>query len=409
VSASAKPSFVDDDDPFEQQAIGVGGADRTSPYPVFARLRAEGPVHAGLPEMGVPPAAEGESPLFTVYSYEAVSALLADSETFSSSAYGDVIGVVIGRTLLEMDEPDHRAYRLTLQQAFSRTSMKRWEEETVRPLISDAVDALIDAGSAELVRELCLPYPLRVIGSILGLPPEDHEQFHRLAIEMIALSVDFDRAGRAADALREYFAGILELRRADPRDDMISVLASAETDGLRLSDDDIFAFLRLLLPAGAETAYRSSSSLLYALLSDTEQLQALRDDRSLIPRAVDETIRWEPPLLYVPRTATKTVEVFGTTVPAGATVTCNLGAANRDPERFQNPDCFEARRSDGGHLGFGFGAHTCLGMHLARMETAALIDTMLDRLPGLRLDPDAEAPNMTGTIMRSADRLDVVW
>jgi cytochrome P450 len=398
-----------DDDPFEQQWIEVGGADRTSPYPVFAQLRAEAPVHAGMPEMGVPPPPAGAPPLFTVYSYDAVSAVLADNDTFSSSIYGEVIGIVIGRSLLEMDEPDHRAYRRILQQAFSRTAMKRWEDETVRPLISQAVDTLIDARRAELVGDLCLPYPLRVIGSILGLPPTDYQRFHRLAIEMIALSVDFDRAARAAAALRGFFAGILELRRADPRDDMISVLAHAETDGARLSDDDIFAFLRLLLPAGAETAYRSSSSLLYALLTDPEQLEALREDRSLIPRAVDETIRWEPPLLYVPRTARQTVDLSGTQVPEGATVTCNLGAANHDPLRFHEPDRFDLRRDDGGHVGFGFGAHTCLGMHLARMETGALIDILLERLPGLRLDPHAAAPYMAGTLMRSAPRLDVVW
>jgi cytochrome P450 len=400
--------FVEDD-PFEQQWLEVGGGHRESPYPVFSRLRARAPVHAGLPEMGVPPAENGQRPLFTVYSYDAVSAVLADNDTFSSSAYGEVIGVVIGRSLLEMDEPDHRAYRRILQQAFSRTAMKRWEEETVRPLISEAVDALIDSGRAEFVRDLCLPYPLRVIGAILGLPAEDHQRFHRLAVEMIALSVDFDRAARAATALRDYFAEILEQRRADPRDDMISVLAHAETDGQRLSDDDIFAFLRLLLPAGAETAYRASSSLLYALLKETEQLEAVRADRSLIPRAVDETIRWEPPLLYVPRTPMDTVDVFGTRVPEGATVTCNLGAANRDPARFKNADLFDVRREDGGHVGFGFGAHTCLGMHLARMETSALIDILLDRLPGLRLDPDAEEPHVAGTLMRSAHRLDVLW
>ena len=186
---------------------------------------------------------------------------------------------------------------------------------------------------------------------------------------------------------------------------MISVLACAEHDGHQLTDEDIYAFVRLLLPAGAETTYRSSSNLLFGLLSHPDQLEAVRADRSLLPQAIEEGIRWEPPLLIIMRTATQDIDVCGVPIPAGAMVICNLGSANHDHARWERAEEFDIFRPNLPHIGFASGPHTCLGMHLARMETRVAMEAILDRLPGLRFDPDAPAPYISGLTFRAPPAL----
>src|SRR5579859_1339676 len=176
------------------------------------------------------------------------------------------------------------------------------------------------------------------------------------------------RAVAASRELRGYFGEIIADRRRHTRDDLVSQLVAAEVDGRRLSDDEIYPFLLLLLPAGAETTYRSSSNLLFGLLSDPEQLETVRADRGLVPQAIEEALRWESPLLTVARLATADVELGGVHVPAGSFVAVSLGAANRDPGRCDSPELFDVMREDGPGLSFGTGIHKCLGMHLARME-----------------------------------------
>jgi cytochrome P450 len=171
----------------------------------------------------------------------------------------------------------------------------------------------------------------------------------------------------------------------------------------------IYSFLRLLLPAGAETTYRSSSSLLVALLSDPEQLDAVREDPASLTAAVNEAVRWETPLQFVPRLATRDTELAGVRIPAGATVMVVIGAANHDPARWDEPERFDLHRPYKPALAFGHGVHMCIGMHLSKMETEDLVRALLDSLPGLRLDPDCPAPTIEGTLMRSPAHLNVVW
>jgi cytochrome P450 len=187
------------------------------------------------------------------------------------------------------------------------------------------------------------------------------------------------------------------------------VLVQAELDGQRLTDDEIIAFLRLLLPAGAETTYRSSSNLLFGLLCHPEQLEGVRRDRALIPQAIEEGLRWECPLLSIMRTATGDTEVEGVAIPAGAAVSVHLGAANRDPARWTDPDRFDVFRLPRPHIAFALGPHVCLGMHLARMETRVALETLFDRLPGLRLDPAADDVHISGLVFRSPQALPVVF
>ena len=287
--------------------------------------------------------------------------------------------------------------------------MDRWEVELVEPLVNEMIDEFAGDGEADLVRQLLFPFPVTVIAALLGLPHEDRHEFHRLAVELVGVTVDWDRAVAASATLREYFTGIVAERRAAPADDIISVLATAEHDGQRLTDEEIYSFLRLLLPAGAETTYRSSSNLVFGLLSNPDQYDALRADRSLFDQAIEEGIRWEPPLLIIVRTAVREVEVCGVTLPAGAFVICNMGSANHDDTRWPDPERFDIFRDRRPHIGFAHGPHRCLGMHLARMETRVALGALMDRLPGLRLDPAAGHQYISGMTFRAPPQLRVRW
>jgi cytochrome P450 len=218
-----------------------------------------------------------------------------------------------------------------------------------------------------------------------------------------------DKALNASNSLYDYLVDFVHLRRDEPGNDMISVLAHSDHEGQKLTDDEIIAFCRLLLPAGAETTYRSSSNLMTGLLTHPEQLDAVRNDRSLLPQAIEEGLRWEPPLLTIMRTATQDTSVCGVDIEAGAVMVVNMGAANHDERRWQDADAFDIFRSQTGHIAFASGPHMCLGMHLARMETRVAVNRIFDRLPNVRLDPDAEPPYITGMTFRSPPRLEVIF
>jgi cytochrome P450 len=244
---------------------------------------------------------------------------------------------------------------------------------------------------------------------MLGLPNEDLPEFHRKAVELITIIDDIETGLNASIWLHGYFSEVIAARRAEPREDVISVLTQAELDGQRLDDEEIIAFLRLLLPAGAETTYRSSSNLMFGLLSNPDQLDALRADRGLMPQAIEEGIRWEPPLTGIGRTAMRDVEVGGVLIPAGSPVAVEMGSANRDPARWDRPDEFDIHREPQQHMGFAFGVHMCLGIHLARMETTVAINAVLDRLSDVRLDPSADDVHISGLMFRAPPALPVVF
>ena len=187
------------------------------------------------------------------------------------------------------------------------------------------------------------------------------------------------------------------------------MLAAAELDGAKLSDEEIIAFLRLLMPAGAETTYRSSSNLVFGLLTHTDQLEALRADRKLIGPAIEEGLRWEPPITGIMRQVTRDTELAGVALPKGAMLNVTLAAANHDDARHPDPERFDIFRVSKQHMAFGYGAHRCLGMYLARMETQVALEALLDRLPNLRLDPAAEDVHVTGLIFRCPASLPVVF
>jgi len=333
--------------------------------------------------------------------------VLTDNARFSSAGYATTIGQVLGRSILQMDPPEHLRHRALVAKAFRARALDQWSDAIIGATISELIDAIALDGHADLIPQLTFPFPVRVIARILGLPEADWPRFLRLSTELIAVMRHWDRAVAASRELRGYFAEVIADRRRRPCDDLVSQLIEAEVDGHRLSDDEIYPFLLLLLPAGAETTYRSSSNLLFGLLSDPGQLDAVRADRDLVPQAIEEALRWETPSLIVARTATQDVELGGVRIPAGGYVVVSLGAANRDPGRYADPDRFDVFREDKQHMSFGDGAHRCLGMHLARLEMRVLLNAVLDRLPGLRLDPAAEDPHIHGLLFRSPPNLPV--
>jgi cytochrome P450 len=395
-------------DPFELQDTILG--DVRDPFPALAEARRRGNVQAGAVELF---SAEGDidpgAPVFTVYSHDAVAKVLRDATTYSSSVIANIVGPVMGRTLLEMDGQEHRVHRALVSHAFRQKMLARWEQDLVRVVANHLIGRFVGDGRAELVRQLTFDFPVQVIARILGLPQSDYPRFQRWSMELLSVLVNWERGIAASHALREYFADVLDERRQRPQDDFITDLSMAEIDGERLSDDEIFAFLRLLLPAGIETTYRSFGNLVYALVTHPEQLAALYRDRSLIPQAIEEGLRWEPPILFLIRQATRATELEGVHIPEGADLNLCLGAANRDEARYAEPDRFDIFRDSHQHLTFGFGPHMCLGMHLARMETRVALASVLDRLPGLRLDPDSEPPFVQGAAMRSPPALHVLF
>ncbi|MCT7661167.1 cytochrome P450 [Mycobacterium deserti] len=399
-------SIRDAQDKFNE---GMGADGDASPYSLLKELRAQAPVHAGWPEMGMIGNSGDGPPTFTAYTFDAVKAIFTDNVTFSTRCYEDVVRPLQGPTILEMQDPEHAVYRRLHEFAFARSSMKRWDNELVGPLVDQTIAKLKDAKRADLVDAVFMPIPVRVIAALLGLPDSDVLHFHRLAIDLLGFRGDMECALRASATMKEYFVGILAEKRKAPKDDMVSILAGAEINGVKMSDEQIYGFMRNLLPAGAETTSRSTASLAYALLIHPDQLDAVRDDRGLLPHAIEEGIRWETPLLNFMREVTRDTEIADVQVPKGATMMLSLGSANHDEARWTEPEKFDIFRERKPHIGFAHGAHVCLGMHLARLETTKIFNALFDELPGLRLDPDAPPPYITGSMFRSPPRLEVVW
>jgi cytochrome P450 len=398
----------DDDEEFGMFDDAVAG-DARDPYPELAQARRENPVQ-GL-DASLMPHEEGAS-VFFVYRYEDMTQVLRDGETFSSAHIIDLImGPVMGEhIMLGMDDPQHRRYRGLVSMAFRQKVLARWEDELVAQVANELIDRFADRGHAELVREFTFPYPTKVIAGILGLPREDYKQFQRWSIAILSFLSKQDEAIVASGEVKDYVAAILEERRREPREDLISDLAQAELDGEKLSDEEIFSFVRLLLPAGVETTFRATGNLLFSLLSHPDQLEAVRADRSLVGQAIEEGLRIETPLLNITRLATKDTEIGGVPVPAGSTVMLMLAAANREEDRWTEPDDFNIFRTEPRpHISFGHGPHACIGTHLARLEMRTALNLLLDRLPNLRLDPAGDDPHIRGQVFRSPTSLPVLF
>jgi len=373
------------------------------PYPMWAKARGVCPVMRTEGQLGDPRAT------YHVTTHADVERVLRDSRTFSSSINGEVIGQYMGELILAMDGDEHKQYRGLVSHAFRASALARWDRELVAPIIESVLDVIAPIGRADLVRDVTTRYPVQVICGIVGVPIDDHEQFVAWS-EQINIGPLHPEAGMAASqAMRAYLEPIVAARRAAPTGDLLSELVTAEIDGERLTDEKIYGFLRLLLPAGAETTFRVMGSALLALLTHPAEMARVRADRALIAAVIEETLRWETSVTMVSRVATADAEVGGCPIPAGSPVAVITGSANHDSTRYPDPETWRLDREPQQHLAFGWGPHLCLGMHLARLELTAGLNAILDRLPNLRLDPDAPAPVIQGLAFRGPDALPVLF
>lgn len=383
--------------------------DLRDPYPMFARRRADGGVFRGsVMDWSKTPDSLRPENLYAAVSFDAVNRVFRDGKVFNSRIYDSTIGLFIGPTILAMEGKTHWQHRNLVSAAFKTRSLSRWEPEIVRPVVNGLIDEIVDRGQADLVRDFTLEFPTRVISRLLGLPGEDLPWFRKRAVELISYTIKYKRAFEASTALRDYFLAQIDKRRAAPTDDIIGALVSAEIDGERLTDEAIYSFLRLLLPAGLETTFRSSGNLLYLLLTHRDQFEAVNADHSLIGAAIEEGLRFETPLTTVQRFANEDTEVDGVEIPAGSVIDVCIGSANRDEARWERAEEFDIFRPRTPHLSFAAGEHTCMGLHLARMETRVAVETLLSRLSDIQLITDDD-PHIHGQPFRSPTALPVTF
>ncbi|MFI5327243.1 MAG: cytochrome P450 [Candidatus Rokuibacteriota bacterium] len=362
------------------------------PYPTYHRLRAEDPVHHSA--LG----------FWVLTRYPDVMTMLRDPRltkepiaAFVAARFGMAVPPPgLGLSMLDRDPPDHTRLRGLVSKAFTPKAL-----ESLRPGIQQIVDDLLaDAagrGQMDLIEEFAYPIPVRVICEMLGVPVRDHERFKGWGLDIargldaIMLPPDSEVGQRSVAgrrALAEYFRELIAKRRASPRDDMLSALIAAEEAGDKLNEEELLATCILLLVAGHETTVNLIGNGTLALLRHPDQLQKLRENPGLIVTAVEELLRFDGPVQRTARIPSEDLTIGGRIIPKGEMVMPFLGAADRDPAQFPDPDRLDITRADNRHIAFGMGIHFCLGAPLARMEGQIAINTLLARLPKLALATD---------------------
>jgi cytochrome P450 len=317
--------------------------------------------------------------------------------------------------MLLRDPPDHTRLRGLVTKAFTARRI-----EALRGWIEGLADRLLDnvtaTGRMDAIHDLAFPLPVLVICELLGIPEEDRGRFAGGSVGDVALLEPtppsrevLDAANHGTQESKAYFEAIFEARRREPRDDLITQLVQAEEQGDRLSTDELRANVRLLFAAGHETTVNLIGNGLLALLRHPDQWQILRDDPSLVPNAVEEFLRYDSPVQAVARVPNEPVELSGVTLEKGELVVALLGAGNRDPAVFQDPDRLDVTRKDLKPLSFGGGIHFCLGAQLARLEAAVVFETLLRRLPNLRLAEPDGVERRPSFALRGLAALPVTW
>ncbi|MFB6437475.1 cytochrome P450 [Streptomyces sp. NPDC056411] len=382
------------------------------PYPAYRVLREHYPVlhHRGTDS-------------YLLSRYEDVARAFRDP-VFSTDNYAWQIEPAHGgRTLPQMSGHEHAVRRALVAPAFRGRELREVFLPVIERNAGELIDAFRDAGETDLVARFATRLPINVIVDMLGLDRNDHDRFHGWYVAVVAFLANLaqdpavaEAGRRAGRELAAYLRPVLRQRRAEPGGDLLSRLCTAEIDGVRMNDQDITAFVSLLLAAGGETTDKAIALLFRHLLAHPDQLAAVRADRSLVPVALAETLRCTPPIQMIMRQAGADVVLSGGTVPAGATVTCLIGAANRDPGRYARPDTFDIFRTDlnpagaftaaANHLAFGLGRHFCVGALLAKAEVEIGVNQLLDAFPTMDF-ADGRPPADAGTFTRGPRQLRV--
>ncbi|WP_346012306.1 cytochrome P450 [Streptomyces sp. SID3343] len=344
--------------------------------------------------------------------HDLVTAAFKDEEAFPAAAiYSATTEPVLGHTIQCMRGAEHRINRKLVVPAFRRKVVTDQVEAILEPLAHELVDRFEARGEADLVTEFTHGYPVQVITRLLGLPMDDEERFRRWAVDLFHFPMAPDAAERASREFTEYVTPIVARRRLDPGDDLLSTLATTEAEGRRLTDEEILSFLRLLFPAGADTTYLGLGNALYALLTHPEQWErVMADPAEELSWAVEEALRWEPPVGLLPRMCPAPVrdwQGLGLDIPAETPLIFGITAANRDPALYANPDAFDVGRRARATLAFGDGPHVCLGTWLAIAEIRAALKVLLERLPTMRLATPTRVRGLLGTALRGPESLHV--
>jgi cytochrome P450 len=393
----------------EPRNYPFGEAHRLDIDPIYAELRRTEPVsRVRLPYGG---------DAWLVTKYDDVKTVLGDLR-FSRAA---VLGQDVPRTvpmvqerpsILSMDPPEHGRLRKLVAKGFT---MRRTEQ--LRERAQEIVDGLLDemeknGAPADLVEALDMPLPITIICELLGVPYEDRGDFRTWSDQALAVTAFTPEEITAAfEKLQDYIAGLVELRRGSPTDDVLGTLVTARDEGDRLSEEELINFGVTLLVAGHETTANQLGNFMYTLLTNPDRLAELRADPSLVPAAVEELLRITPlgASAGFPRIAKEDVELSGVTIPAGDAVFIDQ-AGNRDPDVFPEPDRIDFHRENNAHVAFGHGVHHCVGAPLARMELQVAIGTLLTRYPALELAvPADEVPFRKGRLVRGPQELLVRW
>ncbi|MFF7965631.1 cytochrome P450 [Streptomyces sp. NPDC007903] len=383
------------------------------PYPAYRLMRESAPLiwHEATQS-------------YIISRYEDVERVFKDKDgEFTTDNYDWQIEPVHGKTILQLSGREHAVRRALVAPAFRGRDLQEKFLPVIERNSRELIDAFRHSGSADLVTDYATRFPVNVIADMLGLDKADHARFHRWYTAVIAflgnLSGDQEVAAageRTRVEFAEYMLPIIRERRENLGDDLLSVLCAAEVDGVRMSDEDIKAFCSLLLAAGGETTDKAIASIFANLLSHPDQLAAVRADHGLIPRAFAETLRFTPPVHMIMRQSASEVKLSGGTVPAGVTVTCLIGSANRDENRYREPDRFDIFREDltatnafsaaADHLAFALGRHFCVGALLAKAEVEIGVAQLLDAMPDLRF-ADGFDPVEQGVFTRGPQALPV--
>ena len=389
---------------------------RVDPYPSYHRLRERDPVHRSYPAAG-----------WILTRYRDILAILGDRAYSSDERNWTRYPRMRRRnttaglpdpyeaklvSMLRIDPPIHTRLRGLVSQAFTPRAVER-----MRPRVEAWVEALLGAvegrGEMELIADFASPLPVSIIAEMLGVPPEDREQFRLWSDETIRALGDgtIDDRKRGYEGMRElrrYLTAEVERRRAEPREDLLSRLVAAEEGGQRLDTDELFATCVLLLVAGNETTTNLIANGLIGLLRHRDQLELLRSEPERVPQAIEEMLRWDSPVQLTSRIALQDGEIDGRPVRRGQQLVLVLGAGNRDPEQFADPDRLDVTRADVRPLSFGHGIHFCLGAQLARLEATIAFEALVSRLPNLRL---GDEPIRWGdnTVLRGPRAVPLRW
>ncbi len=349
---------------------------RAYPYDAYEKIRRKDPVHRLRMIDG-----------WILTEYADVDRVLRDHKRFSNESPGSVVDY---KSFLGMDPPDHTRLRGLVSRAFTPRSVSALAPRIER-VARELLDAVEDRDKFDLIEKFAYPLPITVIAEMMGVPPDDMGLFERwsndisLVIEPTVTDEQRRRIRDSSQSLFDYFEGIMERRRRDPRDDIISALMAVEEDGDRLTHDELLSTLLLLLVAGNETTRNLIGNGTLALIRHPDQLARLRNDPALMDSAIHELLRYDSPVQLDGRDAVEDVEIGGKKIRAGQRVISVLGAANRDPSAFANPNALDISRDEKSHISFGRGIHHCLGAPLAVLEARIAFSALLERFSSFTL------------------------